>query len=58
MQEDNDLIETENDFENESDHPFVATIRINAGQGLRVASKQIEQHLRNIKLKPIKIKLR
>lgn len=54
MQEDNDI----NEKENNSEHPFVATIRINAGQGLKVVSKKLEQHLRNIKMKPIKIKLR
>lgn len=44
--------------ERTSEHQFVATIRINVGQGLSVASKQIEKHLRNMKMKPIKLKLR
>lgn len=38
--------------------PFVATIRINYGQGLKVLSRKIEKHLRNLKVKPIKIRLK
>lgn len=38
--------------------PFVATIRINYGQGLKVMSRTIEKHLRNMKVKPVRIRLK
>ena len=46
------------DKKKESSEPFVATIRINYGQGLKVASRKLERHLRNLKMKPIKIRLK
>ena len=42
----------------EKSEPFVATIRINYGQGLKVASRKLEKHLRNMKVKPIRIMLK
>ena len=42
----------------EKSEPFVATIRINYGQGLKVASRKLEKHLRNMKVKPIRIRLK
>lgn len=46
------------DKKTQTSEPFVATIRINYGQGLKVASKKLEKHLRNMKMKPIKIRLK
>ena len=44
--------------EKKNSEPFVATIRINYGQGLKVLSRKVEKHLRNMKVKPIKIRLK
>lgn len=50
--------DNENKPQLNEENVFAATIRINAGQGLRVASKKLERHLRSIKFKPIKLKLK
>ena len=46
------------DTKKENSEPFVATIRLNYGQGLKVLSRKIEKHLRNMKVKPVKIRLK